>query len=114
MICWAPVSSAPERVICVVVSRPASWHLEGIRQADEPKLVLAGPVPPAGDWRLVISPTGWQVYDTAGGGGFYDVVYLSAGLAEIRTGISTAWPACTPRTPGQEAAQAGHQPCEPL
>lgn len=48
-----------------------------------------GPCPPAGDWRLVITPIGWQVYDTAGGGGLYDVVYLSAGLAEIRTGMAT-------------------------
>ena len=47
------------------------------------------PCPPAGDWRLVISPTGWQVYDTAGSGGLYDVVYLSPGLAEIRTGMAT-------------------------
>ena len=47
-----------------------------------------GPCPPAGDWRLVISPIGWQVYDTAGGGGLYDVVYLSPGLAEIRTGMA--------------------------
>ena len=48
-----------------------------------------GPCPPAGDWRLVVSPIGWQVYDTAGGGGLYDVAYLSPGLAEIRTGMAT-------------------------
>src|SRR5215470_3674706 len=40
MICWAPVSSAPERVICVVVSRPAGWHLEGIGQAGVSDLVI--------------------------------------------------------------------------
>jgi len=47
------------------------------------------PCPPGGDWRLVISPIGWQVYDMSGGGGLYDVVYLSPGLAEIRTGMAT-------------------------
>jgi hypothetical protein len=50
------------------------------------------PCPPAGYWRLVISPIGWQVYDTAGGGGLYDVVYLRHGLAEIRTGMATGHP----------------------
>lgn len=53
---------------------------------------VPGPCPPAGDWRLVISPIGWQVYDTRGGGGLYDVVYLSSGLAEIRTGMATGHP----------------------
>jgi hypothetical protein len=48
--------------------------------------------PPAGDWRLVITPIGWQIYDTAGGGGLYDVVYPSPGLAEIRTGMATGHP----------------------
>ena len=105
MICWTPVSSAPERVICVAVSRPAGWHLEGIRQADEPKLVLAGPVPAGRRLAPGDQPDRWQVYGTAGGGGLYDVVCLSAGLAEIRTGIGTAWPDCTPTTPGQEAAR---------
>jgi hypothetical protein len=68
-----------------------------------------GPCPPAGDWRLVISPIGWQVYDTAGGGGLYDVAYLSPGLAEIRTGMETghqntdgnAWCNNEPGTPVQ-------------
>jgi len=54
-----------------------------------PSSCSPGPCPPAGDWRLVISPTGWQVYDTAGGGGLYDIVYPSPGLAEIRTGMAT-------------------------
>jgi hypothetical protein len=51
-----------------------------------------GPCPAAGYWRLVISPIGWQVYDTGGGGGLYDVSYLSAGMAEIRTGMATGHP----------------------
>ena len=46
----------------------------------------------AGDWRLVISPIGWQIYDTSGGGGLYDVTYPSPGLAEIRTGMATGNP----------------------
>jgi hypothetical protein len=50
------------------------------------------PCPPAGDWRLVIRPTGWQVYDTAGSGGLYDVIYPSPGLAEIQTGMATGHP----------------------
>ena len=49
-------------------------------------------MPPSGDWRLVISPVGWQVYDTSGGGGLYDVAYLAPGLAEIRTGMATGHP----------------------
>jgi len=48
--------------------------------------------PPSGNWRLVISPVGWQVYDTSGGGGLYDVAYLAPGLAEIRTGMATGHP----------------------
>jgi len=59
-----------------------------VKQAS-PSSCSPGPCPPAGDWRLVISPTGWQVYDTAGGGGLYDVTYPSPGLAEIRTGMAT-------------------------
>jgi hypothetical protein len=51
-----------------------------------------GPCPPAGYWRLVISPIGWQVYDTSGGGALYDVVYLPNALAEIRTGMATGHP----------------------
>jgi hypothetical protein len=47
---------------------------------------------PSGYWRLVISPAGWQVYDTAGGGGLYDVAYLAPGRAEIRTGMATGHP----------------------
>jgi len=55
----------------------------------QPSSCSPGPCPSAGDWRLVISPIGWQVYDMSGGGGLYDVVYLSPGLAEIRTGMAT-------------------------
>jgi hypothetical protein len=62
-----------------------------VKQAS-PSSCSPGPCPPAGDWRLVISPTGWQVYDTGGGGGLYDVMYLSPGLAEIRTGMATGHP----------------------
>jgi len=51
-----------------------------------------GPCPPAGYWRLVISSIGWQVYDTAGGGGLYDVSYMSAGLVDIQTGMATGHP----------------------
>jgi hypothetical protein len=51
-----------------------------------------GPCPPVGYWRLVISPIGWQVYDTGGGGGLYDVSYLSAGLVSIETGMATGHP----------------------
>jgi hypothetical protein len=47
------------------------------------------PCPPAGSWRLVISPIGWQVYDTKGGGPLYDVTYPSRGLAKIGTGMAT-------------------------
>jgi len=50
------------------------------------------PCPPAGYWRLVVSPIGWQVYDTSGTGALYDVVYLSRRLAEIRTGMATGHP----------------------
>jgi len=50
------------------------------------------PCPPGGDWRLVISPIGWQIYDTSGGGGLYDVMYPSPGLAEIGTGMATGHP----------------------
>jgi hypothetical protein len=65
--------------------------------------------PPSGDWRLVISPVGWQVYDTSGGGGLYDVAYLAPGLAEIRTGMATghhstdlnAWCNNEPGTPAR-------------
>jgi hypothetical protein len=47
------------------------------------------PCPPGGYWRLVISPIGWQVYDTSGGGALYDVAYLPRGLAAIGTGMAT-------------------------
>jgi hypothetical protein len=62
---------------------------KGFVKQMSPSSCSPGPCPPAGDWRLVISPIGWQVHDTAGGGGLYDVVYLSPGLAEIRTGMAT-------------------------
>jgi hypothetical protein len=54
-----------------------------------PSSCSPGPCPPAGYWRLVISPIGWQVYDTSDGGGLYDVRYLSSDLVEIRTGMQT-------------------------
>jgi hypothetical protein len=60
-----------------------------VQQTAPPGSCSPGPCQPAGYWRLVISPIGWQVYYTAGGGGLYDVVYLSSGLAEIRTGMAT-------------------------
>jgi hypothetical protein len=62
---------------------------KGFVKQKSPSSCSPGPCPPAGDWRLVISPIGWQIHDTAGGGGLYDVVYLSPGLAEIRTGMTT-------------------------
>jgi hypothetical protein len=62
------------------------------RYSGQPSSCSPGPCLPAGYWRLVISPIGWQVYDTAGGGGLYDVAYLPHGLAEIRTGMATGHP----------------------
>lgn len=45
--------------------------------------------PPAGYWHLVINRTGWEIYDTAGGGNVLDVAYLRPGLLEVRTGMAT-------------------------
>jgi hypothetical protein len=45
--------------------------------------------PPPGNWRLVISSVGWQIYDTAGTGDLLDVAYVKPGLLEIRTGMFT-------------------------
>jgi len=50
------------------------------------------PCPPAGYWHLVISPIGWQVYDTSGSGALYDVAYLPHRLAAIETGMATGHP----------------------
>jgi hypothetical protein len=63
-----------------------------VKQMSPSSSCSPGPCPPAGYWRLVISPIGWQVYDTAGGGGLYDVVYPSPGVAQIRTGMATGHP----------------------
>jgi hypothetical protein len=65
---------------------------KGFVKRMSPNSCNPGPCPPAGYWRLVISPTGWQVYDTSGGGGLYDVLYQSHGLAEIRTGMAAGHP----------------------
>jgi len=78
-----------------VAPRPPSalagtW--KGFIKQMSPSSCSPGPCPPTGDWHLVISPIGWQVYDTAGGGGLYDVTYLSPALAEIRTGMATGHP----------------------
>ena len=73
----------------------------------------AGPdAPPSGDWRLVISPVGWQVYDTSGGGGLYDVAYLAPGLAEIRTGMATGHQHRSQRLVQQRARHAGARPVD--
>jgi len=89
---YANGHTATDTVTATVASAPppptalaGTWK----RFTKQPSSCSPGPCPSAGDWRLVISPIGWQVYDTAGGGGLYDVAYLSPGLAEIRTGMAT-------------------------
>ena len=72
------------------VALAGTW--KGFAKQANPSSCSPGPCPPGGYWRLVISPVGWQVYDTSGGGGLYDVVYLPRGLAEIRTGMATGHP----------------------
>jgi hypothetical protein len=47
---------------------------------------------PAGDWRLVINKIGWRIFDTAGGGNLVDVVYGTAGLATIESGMVSGRP----------------------
>jgi len=59
-------------------------------QMGPPASCSPGPCPPPGDWRLVISSVGWQIYDTSGGGNLLDVAYLSPGLLEIRQGMFTS------------------------
>jgi hypothetical protein len=79
-----PVAPWPPRALA------GTWR--GLAMTN-PTSCRSSPCPRAGFWRLEISPIGWQVYDTAGGGGLYDVVYLPRGLAEIRTGMATGHPA---------------------
>ena len=79
-----PVAARPP------VALAGTW--EGLAKHMNPTSCVSGPCPRAGFWRLVISPIGWQVDDTSGGGGLYDVVYLSPGMAEIRTGMATGHP----------------------
>ena len=85
---------ATDKVTATVPAAPrpptalaGTW--KGFVKQMSPSSCSPGPCPSAGNWRLVISPTGWQVYDTGGGGGLYDVAYLSPGLAEIQTGMAT-------------------------
>jgi hypothetical protein len=48
--------------------------------------------PPSGRWRLVISPVGWQIYDTAGTGDLLDVAYSARSVLVVHTGMVTGRP----------------------
>jgi hypothetical protein len=48
--------------------------------------------PPTGYWRLVVSPAGWRIYDTAGTGDMLDVVYPAPGQLVFQTGMATGHP----------------------
>jgi hypothetical protein len=80
----ATVPSAPRPPVALA----GTWKASAPMNSD-PTSCSPGPCPLAGYWRLVISPIGWQVYDTSNGGALYDVRYLSSGMAEIRTGMDT-------------------------
>jgi len=82
----ASVPTAPRPPLALA----GTWR--GFVKQMSPSSCSPGPCPPPGNWRLVISSIGWQVYDTSGGGGLYDVLYLPHGLAEIRTGMASGHP----------------------
>jgi hypothetical protein len=57
-----------------------------VTPADVKKATVGG-APPAGRWRLQISPTGWQLRDPTGSGLLFDVGYGSAQSLQMRPTI---------------------------
>ena len=85
--------TATDRVQASVTAPPAppaamrgvTWARQ-VTAADVRKATSDQP-PPAGRWRLRISPAGWQLYDPPGGGLLFDVGYGPAGSLQMRPTI---------------------------